>query len=63
MKDILQSDLGMKKVSRCWASQLLSEAQKTARVEISKEMLRILQDSEEKNFEGIVTGDESWFRD
>jgi hypothetical protein len=40
----------------------LSEAQKAARVKASKEMLRILQDSEENKFEGIVTGDESWFR-
>jgi hypothetical protein len=40
----------------------LSPAQKVARVEVSKTILRILQDAELNDFEGIATGDESWFR-
>jgi hypothetical protein len=52
----------MTKFSRRWVRHFLSEAQKAARAEVSKEMLRILQDSEENKFDGIVTGEESWFR-
>jgi hypothetical protein len=37
----------------------LSEAQKAAHVEASKEMLRILQESEENKFDEITAGDES----
>jgi hypothetical protein len=62
IKDILHRELGMRKFSRSWVPHFLSEAQKAARVKASKEMLRILQDSEENKFDGIVTGDESWFR-
>jgi hypothetical protein len=40
----------------------LSDAQKVARVEAAKEMVRILQESETNDFDGIATGDESWFQ-
>jgi hypothetical protein len=46
VKEILQGELVMKKVSRRWVPPSLSSAQKVARVETSKEMLRILQESE-----------------
>jgi hypothetical protein len=59
MKNILQRELGIKKFSRRWVPHFLSEADKTARVKASKEMLRILRDSEQNNFEEIVAGDES----
>jgi hypothetical protein len=39
----------------------LSDAQKVARVGAAK-MLRILQQSETNDFNGIATGDESWFQ-
>jgi hypothetical protein len=52
----------MRKFSPSLVPHFLSEAQKAARIEASKEMLRILQDSEENKFDGIVTGDESLFR-
>jgi hypothetical protein len=35
---------------------------KVARVEASKAILRVLQDAESNDFEGIATDDESWFR-
>jgi hypothetical protein len=41
---------------------LLSRTQKVARVEGSTETLRILHEPEEDHFEGITTGDESWFQ-
>jgi hypothetical protein len=40
----------------------LSPAQKIARVEASKTILRVLWDTESNDFEGIATGDGSWFR-
>jgi hypothetical protein len=40
----------------------LSDAQKVARIETAKEMLRILQESEMNDFDGIAKGDESWLQ-
>jgi histone-lysine N-methyltransferase SETMAR len=62
IKEILQRELGMKKFTRRWVPHFLSPAQKVARVEASTEMLRILHEAEENDFDGIATGDESWFR-
>jgi hypothetical protein len=59
IEDILQR---MRKFSRRWVPHLLSPAQNIARVEASKTIVRILQDAESNDFEGIATGDESWFR-
>jgi hypothetical protein len=62
IKDIFQRELGMRKFSRPWVPYFLSPAQKVARVEASKTMFRVLQDAESNDFEGIATGDQSWFR-
>jgi hypothetical protein len=62
IKDILQKELGMRKCSRCWVPHFLSAAQKVARVEVLKTILRVLQDAESNDFEGIAAGDESWLR-
>jgi hypothetical protein len=62
VKEILQRELGMRKFARRWVPHFLSEAQKLARVKASKAMLDILRESETNHFEGIATGDESWFR-
>jgi hypothetical protein len=59
IKDILQRELGMGKFSRGWVPHFLSPAQKVACVEASKTILRVLQDAESNDFEGIATGDES----
>jgi hypothetical protein len=40
----------------------VSDTQKAARVEAAKEILRILQESETNDFDGVATGDESWFQ-
>jgi hypothetical protein len=40
----------------------LGDAQKVARVEPAKEMLKVLQESETNDIDGIATGDESWFQ-
>jgi histone-lysine N-methyltransferase SETMAR len=62
VKDILQRELGMKKYSRRWLRHLLTGSQKAARVDSSREMLKILRAAESNHFDGIVTGHESWFR-
>lgn len=62
IKDILQRELGMKKFSRRWVPHFLTPPQKAARIAAATEMLRILQAAETNDFEGITTGDESWFR-
>jgi hypothetical protein len=62
MEDIIQRELGMRKFSRRWVPYFLSPAQKFARVEASKTILRVLQGAESNDFEGIATGDERWFR-
>lgn len=61
VKEILQRELGMRKYSRRWVPHSLSPDQKVARVEASIAMLRILQESERNDFDGVATGDESWF--
>jgi hypothetical protein len=40
----------------------LSPAQKIVRIEALKIILRVPQDAESNDFEGIATGDKSWFR-
>jgi hypothetical protein len=62
VKEILQTELGMRKFSRRWVPHSLTYAQKVARVEASIEILRILQNSEANDFDGIATGDELWFQ-
>jgi hypothetical protein len=62
IKNILQRELGMIKCSLRWVPHFLSPAQKVARVEASKTILRVLQDTESNDFKGIATGDESWLR-
>jgi histone-lysine N-methyltransferase SETMAR len=51
----------MRKFLRHWAPHSLSDAQKVARVEAAKEILRILRESETNDFDGIAAG-ESWFQ-
>jgi histone-lysine N-methyltransferase SETMAR len=62
VKEILQRELGMRKVSWRWIPHSLSDAQKVARIKAAKEMLRILEESETIDFNGIATGNESWFQ-
>jgi hypothetical protein len=40
----------------------LSDAQKVALVEASKETLKVLHESETNDFDGIAAGEESWFQ-
>jgi hypothetical protein len=40
----------------------LSHPYKVTRVEAAKEMLEIVQESETNDFDGLATGDQSWFQ-
>jgi hypothetical protein len=53
IKDILQRELGMRKFSRRWVPHFLSPAQKVARVEASKTILRVLQDAESNDLKDL----------
>jgi transposase len=61
VKDILQKELGMRKILRRCVPHFLSPAQKVVHLEASKTILRVLSDAESNNFEGIAMGNESWF--
>jgi hypothetical protein len=62
VKEILQGELGMRKFSGRWVAHSLSSPEEVALVAGSKDMLSILQESEENHFHGIPTGDKSWFQ-
>jgi hypothetical protein len=62
VKDILARDLGLKKLTRRRVPHTLSGLQKVKKIEASTELLQILNDLEADSFDGIATGDESWFQ-
>jgi histone-lysine N-methyltransferase SETMAR len=62
VKDILARDLALTKFIRRREPHLLSGIQKAKKVEASTELLQILNDLEADSFDGIATGDESWFQ-
>jgi hypothetical protein len=62
VKDILARDLRLKQLTRRWAPRTLSAPQKVKRVEASTELLRLLNDLDADSFDGIATGEESWFQ-
>jgi len=53
---ILHNKLNLYKVCAKWVPHVLTEENKKNRVEISKQLLKIL----ENGFQNIVTGDETW---
>jgi hypothetical protein len=59
VKEILQRKFGMRKFSPRWVPYSLNNAQKIECVETAKEILRILQESEMNDFNGIATSNES----
>jgi hypothetical protein len=61
VKEILSRELGLRKYTRRWVPHLLDDAQKNHRTLAAIEMLALLRDREEVEFDGFVMGDESWF--
>jgi hypothetical protein len=60
--EILQRDLEFKKVFRRWVPHQLNSSQKANCVNRSRTLLYLSQQLQPFDFEGITTGDESWFR-
>ena len=58
VKKILTIDLDLKKVSFRWIPFRLNPNQKKKRVQISKELIEILENSKRKC--NVLTGDETW---
>src|SRR5690349_11280368 len=53
---ILHNELQMRKLCKKWIPHVLTEENKLRRVEVSKQLLRVL----ESGFRNIITGDETW---
>jgi hypothetical protein len=62
VKTILSRELDLQEFARRKLPHSLSEAQKKSRVEFSRDVLQILEDHREMQFDEIATGNESWFR-
>jgi histone-lysine N-methyltransferase SETMAR len=62
VKEILDRNLSFKKFTRRWVPHTLSDPRKLKKVETSAELLQILNDLQADFFDGITTGDESWFQ-
>jgi hypothetical protein len=62
VKEMLRRELGLKKFNRRWVPHLLSDDQKEFQVDASHKVLSMLGMYAEYNFEGITTGEESWFQ-
>jgi hypothetical protein len=58
---VLHDDLHLEKFNLRYIPHSLEDDQKRSRVELSEELLEILQQDRQNNFEHILTGDESWF--
>lgn len=61
VKRILIEDLHMQKICLHWVPHDLTESQKVSRLNVSKELLDILQSLSKNQIKKVVTADESWF--
>ena len=57
IESILHSQLDLNKVCSRWIPHVITDANKQKRVELAKQMLRVL----DGGFQNIITGDETWF--
>ena len=53
---ILHQELGMRKICKKWVPHVLTEEHRQKRVDISRQLLQIL----ESGFRNVITGDETW---
>jgi hypothetical protein len=60
VKDILSREFGLRTFFRRLGPHQLSDPQKTFRIDTSVELLALLDQYFEMQFEGIATSDESW---
>jgi hypothetical protein len=55
-------DLRFQNPTQGWVPHILSDPQKTKKVEASAELIQILNHLEADSFDGFLTGNESWFQ-
>jgi hypothetical protein len=58
---VLRDDLHLEKFNLRYVPHSLEADQKRSRVELSRELLQVLEQDQQYEFEHILTGDESWF--
>lgn len=58
--DIMNNQLGMKKVYTRWVPKLLTPLQRMNRVECCQELLQLIEANPIQSLSRVVTGDESW---
>jgi hypothetical protein len=63
VKKAFARGLGLQRFARQWGPYTRSDTQKIKRVEPSAELTQIFNDLEADSFDGIITGEESWFQD
>jgi hypothetical protein len=61
VKEVLSHELGFRKYAGRWVPQLLDDARTNHRRASAIELLELLRGRKAYNFNGIATGDESWF--
>jgi hypothetical protein len=58
---VLHDDLHVEKFNLCYIPHSLETDQKRLRVELSPQLLQIPEQDQQREFEYMLTGDESWF--
>jgi hypothetical protein len=58
---VFHDDLHLEKFNLCYVPHSSEADQKWLRVELSRELLQILEQDQQYEFEHILTGDENWF--
>jgi hypothetical protein len=58
---VLHDDLHLEKFNLRYVPHSLEADQKRSRVELSRELVQILEQDQQYEFEHILTGDEGWF--
>jgi len=60
VQSIIKNELLFRKISARWVPRLLSDQQKTARVQVSETLLACYEEEEDAFIHRIVTCDETW---
>jgi predicted XRE-type DNA-binding protein len=60
VKSILRSDLNTRKVNFKWLPHALNSSQKATRVEVSRELLALLESRTDRSLSNVYPGDETW---
>jgi hypothetical protein len=58
---VFHDDVHLEKFNSCYVPHSLEANQKRSQVELSRELLQILEQGQQYEFEHRLTGDENWF--